>query len=118
MSTTVTLVNVQKNPNKDGLIVAVLVANTGVEKLLPGINMSPSTLTNPQIQTQLDARAEELWTIAQTKGYPKAQIWKLIATERVMRSLAILLRKQINVLRAQHGLAALTDEDVLHALCA
>lgn len=66
------------------------------------------------LQTVLDARESELWSVASVSGRP-VDLYEL-AVKRVLKAFALVMLDEINALRQQAGLGARTGAQIEAAL--
>ena len=89
------------------------VEQAGEAYLLP--TTAPGGLAEGGLQAYFDADEAALFSLAQAKGYAPDTIYERME-RRVLKAFALVVLDEINLLRAQHGLAARTAEQLRSAI--
>lgn len=72
-------------------------------------------LLKGELLAHFEMQEDNLWNIAEYKQYP-ADIYENIITKKVLRAFVSVVMDEINILRAQHALAARTKEQFVRAI--
>jgi hypothetical protein len=110
---------VQIRPNEAifGLVADVEI-DDGITTYATSVGGIPDGLTRAQIQTALDNRFDEVWSVA-SQGKPIiASILENpdLNVLMVAAALALVMVDEINVLRSEHGLAPRTAQQAYNAV--
>lgn len=76
---------------------------------------APGDLEESELQAHFDARAAELWRVAQAKRYPP-DVWERIPLKRLLKAFALVLLDEINLLRERAGLQPRTADQIATAI--
>lgn len=68
------------------------------------------------LQAALDARESELWAIAQEKAISPDNVFTLTSEKRIVKSFALVILDELNILRSQASLSTRTIEQLRQAI--
>ena len=77
---------------------------------------APGTLAEEELQVYFDAHEDELWSVAQNKGY-EPDILKQVPSRRLLKALALVILDELNFIRENPGFhEAITVDEMIAAV--
>lgn len=76
---------------------------------------APETLLKSELQAYFEGIESYLWTLAQEKQYPP-DVFRYGLTWRILKAFALVVLDEINILRAELGLAPRSASQIVDAI--